>query len=330
MTRRPLVSVVVPTLRRPDYLSLALQSILAQTYSPIEIIVSDNASGDETPQVVAKFSAPHLRFRQNPQTVDLYTHVNQCLEEARGDYFVILSDDDLVNAIFIEELVRRMESSPTATIGLTRCEIINKNGQVALNLPEPEWSLYPGVEFVVDWLWKRHPVCFRTLFSMFTRTQLLRDIGGFPIFPGNSNSDNAAFITLALQGDIAFVRNAVFQYRVYGSSYGLSTPYSVLAQSFSSYRTYLETSPTMQVVYTRVGSSKASSIRKGASRGAARYYLRFLASKCATGMTFSELVAAIRAYRTDLEYIKALFLLPFFFAEQTRGRWGLAGKVSTP
>jgi glycosyltransferase involved in cell wall biosynthesis len=288
--------------------------------------VSDNASGDETPQVVAKFSAPHLRFRQNPQTVDLYTHVNQCLEEARGDYFVIISDDDLVNATFVEELVRHMESSPTATIGLARCEIINKNGEVVLDLSEPEWSLYPGVEFVVDWLWKRRPLRFRTLFSMFTRTKMLRDIGGFPVFPGNSNSDNAAFIALALQGDIAFARDAVFQYRVYGSSYGLSTPCSVLAQSFSSYRTHLETSPTMQAIYAQVTSSKANMIRKGASRGAARYYLRFLAFKCATGMAFPELVAAIRAYRADSEYIKALFLLPFFIAEQTRGRWGLAGK----
>ena len=53
---QPLITTIIPTYRRPKYLKKAIESILSQTYPHFQIWVCDNASGDETAEVVAEFS----------------------------------------------------------------------------------------------------------------------------------------------------------------------------------------------------------------------------------------------------------------------------------
>ncbi len=70
MDDTPLITILIPTYNRADYLREAIRSTLAQTYPDLEILVLDNVSEDNTPDVVAKFaSAAHLRYiRQQTNT----------------------------------------------------------------------------------------------------------------------------------------------------------------------------------------------------------------------------------------------------------------------
>jgi len=54
-TDKPLVSIIIPTYNRANYLEKAIESVLKQTYENIEIIVSDNASTDNTMEVMQKY-----------------------------------------------------------------------------------------------------------------------------------------------------------------------------------------------------------------------------------------------------------------------------------
>src|SRR4051794_35131142 len=106
----PLVSIVMPTYRRPAYLREALASAVGQTYSNLQIIVRDNASGDETPDVVRSFPDDRIEFLQAEKTGSGWENGSECLKRVRGEYLFPLCDDDRIGENYIEALVRLMEA----------------------------------------------------------------------------------------------------------------------------------------------------------------------------------------------------------------------------
>ena len=97
---RPLLTLAIPTYNRAGCLR-ELLSVLADQLKDeprIELIISDNASPDETPSVVEDFVARGLRVRYIRNTRDVGADANflQCFEQARGKYVWLFSDDDLI------------------------------------------------------------------------------------------------------------------------------------------------------------------------------------------------------------------------------------------
>ncbi len=306
----PMVTIAIPTLRRPAYLAQAIQSALAQDYTNLEVLVSDNGSGDETGEVVGGFSDARLRFRQNRETADAAIHWNQCLNEARGQYFVLLSDDDSVTSNFVSALVRCFESHPSATVGFSSCEVIDETGRVVRQLPVASWELYDGTQFVLDWVWARFPCPPMTAVSMFFRTEAARRAGGFLITPRGLHGDNALLIRLALEGDIVFAQDATLRYRVYNSSWGLSAPYKDLARSSAILLRYLDKEVRRKGQRLLTERQQAQLLR-GAARMAAKTYLGRVSSIYLRQMTLRQFLNAVFAtYPIDAAYVKAL---PRFF-----------------
>jgi len=92
----PEISVIIPTFNRAEMLRKAISSVLAQTGSDIEVIVSDNCSTDHTRQVVAEFSYDlRLRYFRNDSNLGMVANWKQAIFElARAEWFVLMSDDD--------------------------------------------------------------------------------------------------------------------------------------------------------------------------------------------------------------------------------------------
>ena len=95
----PLLSVCVMTYNRAHTLREALDSILPQIEGQpdIEVLVSDNASTDDTPSVLRDFSSryPRLRYSRNPTNLGFDGNVVACLQNAVGEYTAYFSDDDI-------------------------------------------------------------------------------------------------------------------------------------------------------------------------------------------------------------------------------------------
>ena len=95
-TARPLVSVVIPTYKRPSLLRRAILSALAQEQAgelfDVEIIVVDDCSPDETPQVAAQF--PQIQYIRLPENRGASAARNAGINRARGKYIALLDDDD--------------------------------------------------------------------------------------------------------------------------------------------------------------------------------------------------------------------------------------------
>jgi len=107
----PRATVAIPTLNRQEYLQLALQSALAQTWPNLEIIVSDNGSTDGTAALLAEIDDPRLVRLRQQATIPVFDHWDSCLRAATGDYFLVLSDDDLLAPDAIEQMVQVFEDA---------------------------------------------------------------------------------------------------------------------------------------------------------------------------------------------------------------------------
>jgi glycosyltransferase involved in cell wall biosynthesis len=124
----PLVSVIIPTFNRPEYLRLALQSVVNQTCRDLEIIIHDNASRIDPSGVVAAFGDPRIHYWRNPATVSVTANVTAACSRARGKYLALLGDDDLWYPDFLETLVAPLERDDDLVLAFCDHEIIGPEG----------------------------------------------------------------------------------------------------------------------------------------------------------------------------------------------------------
>ncbi|MEM9403016.1 MAG: glycosyltransferase family 2 protein [Pseudomonadota bacterium] len=128
--KKPKVSIGIPTYNRADgLLREALESALSQTYENIEIVVSDNCSTDSTPDFMASFDDPRLRYIRQEQNLGPNGNFNACLTASTGDYFILLCDDDALAPDMVESCMRAIDYDPT--FGVVRCgaRVFDENGR---------------------------------------------------------------------------------------------------------------------------------------------------------------------------------------------------------
>src|SRR4051812_35940589 len=82
----PVVTIAIPTFNRAALLRGCVAAALAQSYQRFEVLVSDNASVDETAKILTEFDDQRLRVVKQERNIGLVPNWNACLAEARGDY----------------------------------------------------------------------------------------------------------------------------------------------------------------------------------------------------------------------------------------------------
>lgn len=172
----PLVSIGIPTYNRADgYLRDAIESAIRQTYPNIELIVSDNCSSDDTETVVRLFDDKRIKYFRHSVNIGPNNNFNFCVEKAKGKYFLLLHDDDLIDRDFIEACVKEASSSPDVGIIRTGTRIINSEGNVINNYPNGAKGLSVEEFFRCWFACKTSFYLCSTLFN----TRRLKEIGGF-------------------------------------------------------------------------------------------------------------------------------------------------------
>ena len=111
-SNNPKVSVIITTYNRADLLPRAVNSVLAQTYVDYELIIVDDASSDDTRQVISDFADPRVRPLRNERNKGLVSSRNTGIANARGEYIAFLDDDDEYVPTRLADQVELLDASP--------------------------------------------------------------------------------------------------------------------------------------------------------------------------------------------------------------------------
>ena len=114
------VTIGIPTINRSKLALRAIQSALAQTYPDIEVIVSDDASTDDTVTRIREIQNPRLVLFEQKKRLGLVANFDFCLRNATGEFFLLLGDDDVMMPGCIEHLVAPFARDP-ARVGVVWC-----------------------------------------------------------------------------------------------------------------------------------------------------------------------------------------------------------------
>ncbi len=214
--RSPLFSISIPTYNRADgYLRQTLESAVAQSHPDLEILVSDNASTDSTEALVRSFDDPRIRYVKHPRNIGHMGNFRFCHEGARGNYVLILHDDDLIDPDFIATCAEAAAGRLDYGIIHTGVRVIDEHGQRLEDLPNHA-TPGPVGEFILAWFAGKTPwyMC-----NMVYNRKFLAEVGGVTS-KKNLYPDVVADMRLAARYDRLELPDIKASFRRHGLSTG--------------------------------------------------------------------------------------------------------------
>lgn len=213
----PLVSIGIPTYNRADsYLGYALRSAVNQTYKNVEIIVSDNCSPDNTESVVRAFDDPRVRYYRQTENIGPVKNRHFCLEQSRGDYFVMLLDDDLIDTDFIFTCMDAVRSRAEVGVILTGMREIDSRGNV-LSASRNMLGGCSTADFILGWFERKVPLY---LCNMVFNAKRLKQLGGLHSKANTGYDDVVACVQLAEKYGRVDICDIKASFRRHGSNIG--------------------------------------------------------------------------------------------------------------
>ncbi len=122
------ISIIIPTFNRRDYITIALDSVLKQTYKDYEIIIIDDGSSDDTKEVLKPYQDNIRYFYQDNKGIP--TTRNRGIREARGDYIAFLDSDDFWLPEKLERQIECFSNNSRYGMVATRCSSITPDGRL--------------------------------------------------------------------------------------------------------------------------------------------------------------------------------------------------------
>lgn len=138
-----MITIILPTYNRAELITRAIKSVLGQTYRNLELLIVDDASQDNTEDVVALFKDERIRYIKLKQNGGACRARNIGIQEAKGEYIAFLDSDDLWVPHALETLLRYIEEKQSDMVFSKFSYVDNKNRlQVIPNISVNENELY--------------------------------------------------------------------------------------------------------------------------------------------------------------------------------------------
>src|SRR5712691_12790791 len=120
----PLVSICIPTFNAARWILDCLVSALAQSYPSLEVLVIDDASTDETVELIRSIDDERIRLLVNEQNIGLARNWNKCIEMSRGDFIKFLFHDDILYPDCVEKMMRLLLSNENVGLVFSPRDVI--------------------------------------------------------------------------------------------------------------------------------------------------------------------------------------------------------------
>jgi glycosyltransferase involved in cell wall biosynthesis len=214
-----LLSILVPTYNRAGYLRECLESLLATTVD-CEVIVGDNASGDDTSRVVASFGDPRIRYHRHAENLGALANFNFLINAARGKYVCIFGDDDVALPGNFEPKVGLLEAHPDLALVYSKSGGMDEAGRGQLQTKDVYGrspSSYLGGRDEFQELFVN---CYISWQTMVFRRSLIDEIGDLADGWGLVASQDWYWLQKMVRGrQTAFIAEPMVMLRVHRESY---------------------------------------------------------------------------------------------------------------
>lgn len=135
---RPRLTIGLPVYNGADYLGEAVEALLAQTFTDFELVISDNASTDDTERIARGYlTDPRVRYLRQPQNIGSAANHNAVVTAARGEFFKWASDDDLYAPDLLRRCVEALDARPEVVLAHCATAFIDDTGAVTGAQPYP-------------------------------------------------------------------------------------------------------------------------------------------------------------------------------------------------
>jgi glycosyltransferase involved in cell wall biosynthesis len=130
MQEKPSVAICIPTYNQAQYLPDSVGSACNQTYENVEVWVSDDASTDNTPEVMAQLCQqfPQVRYYRQPKNLGMVANNSWSLSQPKTEFIVHLDSDDVLSPNYIETLLPLMQKYPEAGYAHSAVQEIDEHG----------------------------------------------------------------------------------------------------------------------------------------------------------------------------------------------------------
>jgi glycosyltransferase involved in cell wall biosynthesis len=206
-----LVSIGLPVYNEAEHLAETLESLLAQDYPNIEIVICDNASTDRTPDICAEYAAKDARVRshRNEQNVGGIENFNRVFQLARGEFFMWAGGHDLRPPTLVSKCVATIGADPAIVLCYPQIIWVDQEGGNEEKVHE-----YVDTRGLPDWLPRLNVVLWSLhggfpIYGVF-RTSALKQTS---VYTQVYSPDMALLIELAMIGKFAFLPEPALRLR---------------------------------------------------------------------------------------------------------------------
>ena len=207
MHRTPTVSIGLPVRNGAQHVAAAIESILAQTFTDFELIISDNASTDATPSICAGYAArdPRVTYHRHERDLGASHNFNFVFHQSAGEYFKWAAHDDLIRPTFLERCLAALEAAPDAVLCQSLVQVVDERAAGG--------ELYDHTAFGTDRSRQSDRLAARLrarrcmdIFGLVRRDALR----GTPLIADHVGADRTLLIELALRGRFVGVPEVLF------------------------------------------------------------------------------------------------------------------------
>lgn len=211
---KKLVTVAIPTYNREKYIKQSISSVLNQTHRNLELLVLDNHSEDNTPKTLESFKDNRIHYVRNKKNIGMINNWNKCAKLAKGEYVVILGDDDILYPTFIEE---SMKVHNNYCLGFTfaHCNKVDKSGNFltrwGYDFPPP--GFLKGDKYLE--LTIKYGACLTNSTTVVLNRNVFKEVGYFEAKYGSNTFDFNMWIKIADKFDLYFINKMLADYRIH-------------------------------------------------------------------------------------------------------------------
>ena len=196
----PKISVIIPSYNHAKYIKQCIDSVLAQTFRDLEIIVIDDHSTDCSAEILRQIKDDRLHVTISPVNHGQYYSINQALESAQGKYIAILNSDDYWHPEKLEKQARFLDEHEKIGAVFSRVNVVNEDAQLCNNYDifdrSPNKSRF---EWLQGFFFRQNYLCHP---SVLIRAECHRTLGGY----------RESFFSIA---DIEFWTRLCFRYEIH-------------------------------------------------------------------------------------------------------------------